>query len=162
MSPCPPQLPKGVIVSPHDTLPLPNVDRISEVTPKKRRRCCTAIATSTSFIEDLKQQQLKARKQLIKVTKVRKHLLTESYSDSEIQTDKISLHSDTDSGSEFEPAPEPAAPVQIENLKEGNWIAVSYNGDLIPGKIVRRESVGFLVNCLEKTNKNFRWPKKKT
>ncbi|XP_046386415.1 uncharacterized protein LOC124156124 [Ischnura elegans] len=49
-------------------------------------------------------------------------------------------------------------------FKKGDYVAVKYNGDLFPGRIIelpRHDQPGPSVECMEKHNKFWRWPEKK-
>ncbi|XP_050497814.1 uncharacterized protein LOC126878985 [Diabrotica virgifera virgifera] len=144
------------IVSPADILPIPRVaSNIENPTKKRARSGKTVVATSTPFIEELKN--LKAPTPKNPTKKVTKQLFQ---SDSEEEDDaNISIYSDTDSGSELD-LPVQIPTIKTEDIKEGIYVAVEYNGQTFPGLVISKSGESASVKCMERTQKYFKWPNK--
>jgi hypothetical protein len=97
---------------------------------------------------------------------------SETSDDFNVQDDSAEDDSDVFNGNEDEESP--VASTSNSNgiheqdcqhrLKKGDYVAVEYNGDLFPGKIIElptNDEPGPSVDCMQKHNKFWRWPEKK-
>lgn len=143
------------IVSLETISPIPQVSG-SEKRKRKSRAGKSVLATSSPYIQDLKDKHKVHPPEAKKIAKATKHLFQE-VSDSDLEEcDNVSLYNDTDSGSEEED--KGTTEIQTQEMKEGAYVAVQYENNVFPGKILKRDGDVVTITCMEQTNKYFKWP----